>query len=177
MDVARALSTMLEQGVVLPEMDSFGNWIGRFATKVGVCTAFEAEVCAIIHDLRFAWEKGARQLEVEIDSLQVFHWVTERTQIQRFSNLLVVCKNLLSLPWRIEFKHILRESNTVVDALASYALQEQDKGLTDFWHHLQHVLHRTWCAIMAHGFSFTLWLIFLVFRMSPSPFCSENKQT
>ena len=36
----------------------------------------EAETWGLLHGLRMAWDLGARQLLVEIDSLGVFNWVT-----------------------------------------------------------------------------------------------------
>ena len=53
--------------------DSMANWVGGFSTRLGECTMEEAETWLLLHGLRMAWDLCARQLLVEIDSLEVFN--------------------------------------------------------------------------------------------------------
>ena len=53
------------------------NWMWGFAVKLGRCSVIEAEIWSIIHGLRLAWEKGLRQLVLEMNSLMAANWIIE----------------------------------------------------------------------------------------------------
>ena len=74
--------------------DSMGNWVGGFSTRLRECSMEEAETWALLHGLRLAWDLGARQLSVEINSLGVFSWVTGKEEVDNFlGNVVFECKN------------------------------------------------------------------------------------
>ena len=48
--------------------DSNGNWLVGYAANLGICTSMVAEICALRTGLEIAWNKGYRQIQVEMDS-------------------------------------------------------------------------------------------------------------
>ena len=58
--------------------DQDGRWISGFSFKLGTCSVLVAELWAILHGLRLAWEKGVRKLTVETDSLVTLKGIKNR---------------------------------------------------------------------------------------------------
>ena len=56
--------------------DETGIWISEFSCNLGMCTPLVAEHWAMLHGLELAWDKGCRNLQIEVDSkstIQVFY--------------------------------------------------------------------------------------------------------
>ena len=89
--------------------------------QVGVCSAEEAELWRLEIGLREAWEEGTKAMKVEIDTPEISRWIKKHErETPRHHNLLVECKELLKRDWRVEIKHVLRESNQVANGLAKF---------------------------------------------------------
>ncbi|XP_061344134.1 uncharacterized protein LOC133290088 [Gastrolobium bilobum] len=57
--------------------DSSGRWLHGFACKLGVCSAFKAELRGILRGLKIAWGEGFHNIEVESDSKSVISVLTK----------------------------------------------------------------------------------------------------
>ena len=55
-----------------------GKWICGFSSRLGDCSAEEAELWGLILGLRIAWRKGYSNLLVERDSLVLVDWLANR---------------------------------------------------------------------------------------------------
>ena len=83
---------------------------------MGVGSAAEAEIWALLYGLRLAWERGVRRLRIEVDSVLVFQWVTSGNGGRnKFSNLIRECKDLLGKGWSHEIRHVYRECNQIAN--------------------------------------------------------------
>ena len=55
--------------------DHMGKWLTDFSLRLGTCTVPAAALWALLHGLHIAWDKGVRNLVVEVDSLLVYNWI------------------------------------------------------------------------------------------------------
>ena len=62
--------------------DYKGQWQGGFSIQNFHSTLEEAELWALLHGLKMAWDMGIRKFIVEIDSLKVFSWVNHLEEIE-----------------------------------------------------------------------------------------------
>ena len=108
-------------------MDTCGNWICGFSVLLGTCITIEAEIWALVHGLRMAWEKGIRRLVVEMDSMLVHAWVTNKNpKHRRHATLLKGSADFLSRDWNVQVHHIHREWNQAADYLANLSMGRQN---------------------------------------------------
>ena len=90
--------------------DHEGRWLDGFSTRFGTCSMVEAELWALIHGLRIAWERGISQLVVEIDSLLVHKWMTKSiVGTTKHPSLIQECHNLLRRNWTAIVRYVYRE--------------------------------------------------------------------
>ncbi|CAA7036128.1 unnamed protein product [Microthlaspi erraticum] len=102
--------------------DGDGKWCGWFALNIGRCTAQMAELWGLYYGLCFAWDKGIRQLEVEVDSATVVGFVQAGIcDTHPLSFLVQLCHGFLSKDWEVRVTHVYREANRLADGLANYA--------------------------------------------------------
>ena len=57
--------------------DSIGRWLGGFVVNIGHCTVTKAELWVVYYGLLLAWDKGFKNLEVEMGSMASFVCITE----------------------------------------------------------------------------------------------------
>ena len=102
--------------------DSLGRWIGGFMVNIGYCLVTKAELWVVYHVLLLAWDKGFRNLEVEMDSMLAFLCITgSHEEINANTTIIRDIKRLLTCKWQVTIKHIYRETNRAADFLASHA--------------------------------------------------------
>ncbi|KAE8666828.1 hypothetical protein F3Y22_tig00112491pilonHSYRG00366 [Hibiscus syriacus] len=100
-------------------------WISGFCRKIGRCSVFHAELYAILDGLSIAWDRGAKQLEVNTDNSEVVRLLNSPGQLHD-STIMRRIRFLLQLQWKIEIN--TRKENSVADALAHFG-HTQDLGL------------------------------------------------
>jgi ribonuclease HI len=114
--------------------DHPGRCLGCFAGSMGVATAVEAELQAIIHAVSMASQNGWRTLWIECDSTLALHFLST--------------SSLSSMPWRpcvawencrstitsmhIQFSHIYRKGNQVADCFGKFWSGSWGDSLVEF---------------------------------------------
>ncbi|WCJ38142.1 Polynucleotidyl transferase ribonuclease H-like superfamily protein [Euphorbia peplus] len=128
--------------------DHEGRWIAGFSFNIGICTAIQAEMWAILKGLELAWSLGISQLEVDCDSELAVHWINKKTGNSGLcNNLISACGNLLDRNWLTKVTHSYRESNRVADKLANLALH-LDYGVHNFQQCPNEVVSDLWYDII-----------------------------
>ncbi|CAA0836035.1 Polynucleotidyl transferase- ribonuclease H-like superfamily protein [Striga hermonthica] len=102
--------------------DSNGTWLGGFMRNIGICSLAGAELWGLFHGLTMVWDMGFRQVEAEVDNVNIVGFVNNTEDLRGVSSGLVLSiRELLSREWRVKTSHILREANFAADSLASLA--------------------------------------------------------
>jgi ribonuclease HI len=97
-----------------------GDWLGGFAKHVGVCSAFTAELWGVLEGLNYAWSKGFKLVELDVDSMAVVKAIkTGATSSANGVSLMKSILRLLNQEWEIRITHSYREANMCADALAN----------------------------------------------------------
>ena len=100
--------------------DHSGRWVSGFSLHIGLATNNLAELAAVRQGLEMAWNKGIKHLQLELDSKVVLTWLTD-PYVNYPTNMMPLicdCRNLLTLEWEVHMRHVYREANGCVDALA-----------------------------------------------------------
>ena len=99
--------------------DNAGEWVRGFARSVGSTTSIVAEFWALRDGLQLAIQLGVQYLEVELDAEVVLDVINfGNSPNAAYSSLLFDCILLLEKIPHITVKHVFREANRSVDALA-----------------------------------------------------------
>jgi ribonuclease HI len=101
-----------------------GQWIVGFTSKLGVCDSTQAELEALRDGLCLAWERGYRQLdlEVETDSEAVVKLINNLDlKNDRYMKLVNECRDLLAC-LGTEIGHVYKEGNKCAHALAKIGI-------------------------------------------------------
>lgn len=107
--------------------DHEGNWMHGFTSNLGSCGAMESELWAIWYGLRLAWDRGYRELLVEMDSKEVLSLLTvEEVTVSRQANICFLCKEILKKDWSVSLIHVYREANCVANELAAICLKRSE---------------------------------------------------
>ncbi|CAN1799327.1 Putative ribonuclease H protein At1g65750, partial [Linum perenne] len=94
--------------------------LAAFAANLGVCSISRAEITGIVLGLEKAWEMGVRDIVVQSDSLCAVRLLSSDDSLDhQHATIVSKYKKLLDRDWRVELKHVYRESNHLADALAS----------------------------------------------------------
>ena len=97
-------------------------WQGGFAFNIGICSAPLAELWGVYYGLCIAWDRGYRQLELEVDSESVVGFLqTGINDSNPLSFLVRLCYGFISRDWLVKVSHVYREANRLADGLANYA--------------------------------------------------------
>lgn len=86
---------------------SYREGLGGFAQNISTCSVMRGELWGVLDGLNLAWEKGFRQVIIEVDILFVIEAIKKR-ELQRsnYHNLVMSIQRLLSLDWTIVLKHV-----------------------------------------------------------------------
>ena len=100
--------------------DSSGWWLLRFSLNLGIVTNNMAELAAVRHGLLLEWDLDFKFIQIEIDSITVLSWITNRnaTYPPPMMSLIYDCRSLIEQEWEVQARHIYREANRCADALA-----------------------------------------------------------
>ncbi|CAI0459079.1 unnamed protein product [Linum tenue] len=96
-----------------------GRFISAFSANLGGGSITHAELAAIVWGLRMAWEKGARKVELQTDSLTAVQLLRTEVKHHQHRTMITAARRLLELNWEVRIKHVFRESNFVADYMAS----------------------------------------------------------
>lgn len=103
--------------------DQDGSWLHSFASNLGFCDSSTAELWAVWLGPHFTWDKGCRNLLLEVDSLEVHRMLNAKVQLLNHQpNLCFEYRDLLKRDWSISVRHVFREANRRVDRLGSIGL-------------------------------------------------------
>ncbi|KAL6555875.1 hypothetical protein OROHE_007149 [Orobanche hederae] len=109
--------------------DDRGDWMWGFCRKISMPTVDEIELKALLHGLNYAWERRIPQLEVELDSKNVFDLINGTMDCPIYlQDMKEKCKELMSKPWNVRFRHIHRSANGSADFLAKWSYTYTDGG-------------------------------------------------
>lgn len=110
---------------------TFGQWNGGFYGFLEDTNILHLELLAVYHGLRLAWERGARRVECQSDSLDavtLVHSIPCSTHV--YASLVWDIKDLLGRDWRVELYHTLREGNACADFLAKFGAHQSHDLVT-----------------------------------------------
>lgn len=106
-----------------------GEWIEGFMRGTSYKDPSWVEAEAIVEGLRWAWQRGVRDIEIQTGAKNVIQWIqdvlTGRGPVWDYINTI---KGLITKDWRISFQVIYREQNNVADSLASCSAMYRDEA-------------------------------------------------
>ncbi|KAE8719956.1 hypothetical protein F3Y22_tig00109923pilonHSYRG00018 [Hibiscus syriacus] len=98
---------------------------GRFFRNIGRCSAFHAEIWAILDGLKLASECDVRCIEVEVHNSEAVRILNTSSQSHDATNIRRI-RELLKLNWKVNIVYGSREVNNVANSPAqsgrSYSL-------------------------------------------------------
>lgn len=112
--------------------DRYGIWRGGFSLNLGNCSAFRAELWGVYHGLNEAWNRGYRQVILQVDNKSVVYAISGNSHHPcANSDLITSIIELRDRDWDVKIVHVFRESNSVADALANWAFSSSEHII---WH-------------------------------------------
>jgi ribonuclease HI len=100
--------------------DSNGIWRGGFAKKLGIGSAYVAELWGVFEGLRYAGYLGFNRIELNVDSIVVTQVLHQSGYGRPLGGSLVMrIRCLLELDWEVVINHTYREANKCADILAN----------------------------------------------------------
>lgn len=96
-----------------------GAFMVGFACNIGTASIIATQLLGVLNGLLLAWDKGFPRVRVEIDSHCVVSPIgSNLLDSHSEAPLLARINEVLRKDWHVQFCHISRENNRVVDALA-----------------------------------------------------------
>ena len=93
-----------------------------FSTSLGEGSNNKAETEAALLGLSWALELGYQNIQIELDSQLVVHWITKKTVPQwTVANQIEEIQQLILQTQNFRCSHIFREANSVADSLAKHS--------------------------------------------------------
>ncbi|KAK4282627.1 hypothetical protein QN277_013982 [Acacia crassicarpa] len=105
-------------GVVI--RNTHGCWLGGYAFRLGICSAYKAELWGMLHGLEEAWQAGFRRVILESDSLIAVTVLTRGGGAIRESRLISRIRTWMNKEWEVQLQHTYREGNMCADWIANY---------------------------------------------------------
>lgn len=97
-----------------------GQWLGGFAKRLSVMSAYLAELWGALEGLTFAHGKGFTSIELQMDSSTIVHCLNGTDPGSIAGRQLVRrIRQLIAATLTIRVTHIYREANKVADELAN----------------------------------------------------------
>ncbi|XP_031103194.1 uncharacterized protein LOC116006838 [Ipomoea triloba] len=104
-------------GVIRNKM---GVWVEGLAGATDYAEASIVEARAILECLRWAWQRGIRDIEVQSDAKNVILWIRKNSAIRGpLGHIISEVRGWLNRDWTVALRVIYREQNRVADRLAS----------------------------------------------------------
>ncbi|KAL0014391.1 hypothetical protein SO802_001460 [Lithocarpus litseifolius] len=109
----------------------WGKWIGGFSINIGITHSMMTELWAIREGLKYAWNKGYKYINLQVDSKMAHNWITNLNSLVplEYSNLILDCRSLLERPWAVKTNHIWREANRCADLLAKKGVDQSEREI------------------------------------------------
>ena len=87
---------------------------------MGIATNNMAELGAVSRGLMLAWNLDFKFIQLELDSVIVFSWLTTLTDnfFPDAFPLICDCRSLMERAWVVQVHHVYHEANKHVDVLA-----------------------------------------------------------
>ncbi|CAN1144094.1 Putative ribonuclease H protein At1g65750 [Linum perenne] len=99
--------------------NSEGRKLAAFAANFGRCTIMRAELRAALLGMKYAWEIGARKVNIQLDSVAAISSIQGNPELDgRHNHTLNRIRELRQRNWVVTFTHTYREGNRVADLLA-----------------------------------------------------------
>lgn len=96
-----------------------GSWIYGFGGNIGFSSILQAELLALYHGLRVAWDQGHRHLVCYSDSTLAIQLVnTTVNPWHLFAPIISNIKDLMARDWHLQLSHTWREANATADFMA-----------------------------------------------------------
>ncbi|KAK7291983.1 hypothetical protein RIF29_07579 [Crotalaria pallida] len=105
--------------------DGEGRWIIGYARRIGVTTAYKAELWGILTGMQVAWNDGIRNIIIESDSLTIVNLMNKENSHEgpsSYNSLISHINMWRRKAWNINFSHTMREGNECADFLANFSL-------------------------------------------------------
>ena len=100
-------------GIIINEE---GVWLGGFSINLGCCSVEGAELRAVLHGLKMAWDSGSNRLILESDCLTVVKWLKGMGETSfLFESLIQECREWLRRRWVVNVCHTYREDSRMAD--------------------------------------------------------------
>lgn len=97
-----------------------GEWLGGYARNIGSCSIARAELWGVYDGLHLAWEKGFKNVIIEVDSLFVINAIQKvDCEGSSYHSLVRGIQNVLALEWRVSFQHVYLEGNRCADLMTA----------------------------------------------------------
>nr|GMD83340.1 putative non-LTR retroelement reverse transcriptase [Ipomoea batatas] len=120
--------------------DKAGSWLGGFTSKLMTQHVIESEAWGLLKGMQWAWNKGIRNIEIQMDSKDVINWITGTEQPRGpLRNIIHSCRQWINKSWIVSIKHVYREQNAVADGLAKLALFIANDW--NEWHEVPPMVH------------------------------------
>ncbi|XP_012848003.1 PREDICTED: uncharacterized protein LOC105967963 [Erythranthe guttata] len=103
--------------------DSRGNIVAAYSSFFGHGTNNSAEFLAIVYGLRMCRHMGILHVTMESDSLLAINAIKTKVVTWELEYILRLC--LQEVDSSFQFKHVVRQKNTVADRLANWAYNHQ----------------------------------------------------
>lgn len=102
-----------------------GEFIRGFSCNLGACSVLQAELLALLNDLRVARNLGLPKVIFETDSKAIINYVLRGSIINfQLKSLLEEIISFFRLPdWQILLQHSFKEANKCADFLAKSGLE------------------------------------------------------
>ena len=100
--------------------DETGKFFSGFLANLGVCSITIAKVWGAFYGLKLAWDKGLRNVLLEMDSTSAISLITDKVNpLHPFALVIKRVHDLIQRSWNVRIKHIFREANRAADGLAN----------------------------------------------------------
>lgn len=103
-----------------------GTHVSSLAANFGHCTAFKAELFALLNGLKLAGNLKIKALEVQLDSQACVQVMQDTSPAMgECAHVINDCRSMLNNPeWRVTVVHIYREGNRAADWLANFGVAQ-----------------------------------------------------
>jgi len=93
-----------------------GTWIYDFGGNIGISSILQAELLALYHSLRIAWDQGYRHLVCYSNftlAIQLVNTVVNPWHL--FAPIISNIKDLMARDWNLQLSHTWKEANATAD--------------------------------------------------------------
>lgn len=110
--------------------DHCGTFISALTANFGRCTAFRAEVMALVHGLKLARNLQISHLMIQLDNMACVQALQSTSSGSgECAHLINFCRSLISeANWEVKVEHVFREGNRAADLLANLGVTQLSRS-------------------------------------------------